>query len=177
MVKGEGQMTKVHMFCGSHKQPEQFDGWDCIDINPPPGGIRRNLVENGLPYDDNTVDYIFSEHGLEHITRPQALNLLVECRRVLKPRAVIRTTVPSIEALLDAYVKRDLTRWGDVPWAKTPAQMLWNGLTSWGHRFAYDANELILIHKEAGFSTAGIANHGKYEVRAWSGEITVEAVK
>lgn len=169
-------MTKVHMFCGSHKQPEQFDGWDCIDINPPPGGIMRNLVTSGLPYDNNTVDYIFSEHGLEHVTRNEALALLKECKRSLKPCGVIRTTVPSLEALLDAYVKKDITRWGDCEWAKTPCQMLWNGLTSWHHKFTYDIEELILIHKEAGFREVKQVAHGKLEIRPWSGEITVEAI-
>lgn len=170
-------MIRVHLGSGPHAVIEKFKDWDNYDINPGKGGIKRNLVANGLPYDNGTVDFIFSEHFLEHLTRSDALNLLKECNRVLKPRGIIRTTVPSIEALVDAYAKKDITRWGDCDWAKTPAQMLWHGLTCWGHRFAYDSEELVLIHMEAGFSMAAQARHGKYEIRPWSGEITVEAVK
>lgn len=169
-------MVKVQLGAGPHAVPEQFKDWDNYDINPGKGGMKRNLITSGLPYDNNTVDIIFSEHFLEHITRDEALKLLTECNRVLKPRGFIRTTVPSIEALIDAYVKKDLTRWGDCAWAKTPAQMLWNGLTAWNHRFAYDLEELMLIHTQAGFTRAQGAHHGKYEIRSWAGEITVEAL-
>lgn len=170
-------IIRVHLGCGPHPVPEQFADWDNYDINPGKGGIKRNLVATPLPYDNGTVDFIFSEHFLEHITRDEALQLLRECHRVLRPKSTIRTTVPSLEFLLDAYFKKDITRWAGAWQPKTPCQMVNYGMTSWGHRFTYDTEELILLHKEAGFEHVKAVAHGKYEVRGWSGEISVEATK
>jgi len=50
-----------------------------------------------LPFADGTVDLIFAEHCVEHITPTEAWRFFKECRRVLKPGGVLRIAVPSIE--------------------------------------------------------------------------------
>ena len=46
-----------------------------------------------LPYRDDSLDFIFSEHFLVHLFLDEAMSLLRECYRVLKPYGVIRTCV------------------------------------------------------------------------------------
>jgi SAM-dependent methyltransferase len=54
-----------------------------------------------LPYDDGQFGYIFSEHFFEHLFLDEAIALLTECFRVLRPGGVIRICVP------DADLRRD----------------------------------------------------------------------
>lgn len=50
-----------------------------------------------LPFKNNSIDYIFSEHFFEHLFLDEALSLFKECHRVLKPKGVIRTCVPDAD--------------------------------------------------------------------------------
>ncbi len=56
-----------------------------------------------LKYNDNTFDFIFSEHFFEHLFMDEAVELLRECHRILKPHGVIRIVVP--DADLRTYEK------------------------------------------------------------------------
>ena len=51
-------------------------------------------VTKGLPFEDNSVEYIFSSHFIEHLHYPQAVEYLRESFRVLKPGGIIRTICP-----------------------------------------------------------------------------------
>jgi predicted SAM-dependent methyltransferase len=50
-----------------------------------------------LPLDDNSIEYIYSEHFFEHLFLDEAIALLKECHRVLKTHGVIRTCVPDAD--------------------------------------------------------------------------------
>jgi len=50
-----------------------------------------------LPFDDNSINFIFSEHFFEHLFLDEALSLLLECHRILIPSGVIRTCVPDAD--------------------------------------------------------------------------------
>ena len=52
---------------------------------------------DALRFDDSSIDYIFSEHFFEHLFLDEALSLLKECCRILKPYGVIRTCVPDAD--------------------------------------------------------------------------------
>ena len=53
--------------------------WDKLDAK-----VLRHDVTKGLPYKENEVDYIYSAHMLEHLSRKDAQFVLKECYRVLK---------------------------------------------------------------------------------------------
>jgi len=165
-------MLKLHLGC-CHIIKEGFLNYD---IAPGPGGIVQDLTKP-LPHGNSTVDFIFSEHFLEHITRPQALDLLKECYRVLKPGSICRTTVPGLGIIVTDYISGYRDRYGDMLKMDTPCQMLNNNLRNWGHQYMYDVQDLMLLYKEAGFSIVEEASHGEYEVRGWLCEITVEGKK
>ena len=50
-----------------------------------------------LPFEDASMDFIFSEHFFEHLFYDESIALLKECRRILKPNGVIRTVVPDAD--------------------------------------------------------------------------------
>jgi Methyltransferase domain len=61
-------------------------------------------VKYGLPFGDQTIDFIFCSHFLEHLAKDNALAFLAECRRVLKkPSGVLRIAVPDLEYAWQLY--------------------------------------------------------------------------
>lgn len=138
---------KLHLGCGRVIIP----GWQNLDFHPEPGAIRCDLSKP-LPYPDASVDLIFSEHFIEHLTREQGVALLKECRRVLKPGGAVRISTPDLDTLVDAYKSRDLERYKSVGWLPgSAAKMMNEGMRSWGHLFLYCEMELIRAFQEAGF--------------------------
>jgi predicted SAM-dependent methyltransferase len=72
-----------------------------------PRGTVWHDIRRGLPFDDNTVDYIYSAHFLEHMKKAEAVKVLIECHRVLKKGGLIRIVVPDLEILAQRYNERD----------------------------------------------------------------------
>jgi predicted SAM-dependent methyltransferase len=58
-----------------------------------------------LEFEDNTFDFIYTEHVLEHFFLNEAFDLLGECYRILKPNGVIRIVVPDSD--FRTYEKRE----------------------------------------------------------------------
>lgn len=71
--------------------------------------VRRDLAKP-LPFDDGTVDAVYSSHFLEHIYLSDAEAILGECHRVLRPGGVLRLALPDGEAWA-----RELVEAGDDP--------------------------------------------------------------
>lgn len=53
-----------------------------------------NAATMPIPYDDGSVSAIYAFHFLEHLTGEQAIELLREVQRVLKPGGVMTLCVP-----------------------------------------------------------------------------------
>lgn len=56
-----------------------------------------------LKIGSETVDGIFIEHTLEHLTYSEAGHLLAECYRILKPAGVIRIVLPDLSLFINNY--------------------------------------------------------------------------
>ena len=50
-----------------------------------------------LDFPEASVDFVYSEHFLEHLFLNEALALMRECFRVLKPMGIMRTVVPDAD--------------------------------------------------------------------------------
>lgn len=70
-----------------------------------------------LEFESGEFDLIVSEHFFEHLWLPDAIALLRECRRILKPGGVIRTCVP--DADLRSYAAPEMPGYPSarVPWS------------------------------------------------------------
>src|ERR1700733_2409456 len=93
-------MIKVNIGCGYlfHKD------WINFDAMPVDPSIRRFVCGERLPFEEGSVDFVYSSHLIEHL-RPQAgLEFLTECRRVLRPGAWIRLVTPNLENILVEYL-------------------------------------------------------------------------
>lgn len=174
-------IKRLHLGCGKNV----LDGWTNVDIEPATGVIRHNLTKP-FPLQSKTIQFIYSEHFIEHITREEALALLTESHRLLESGGVIRLSTPDLRKILNEYTANRLTEWLNVGWMpKTPCQMVNEGMRMWGHQFVYDKYELMLLLREAGFEhiTQSEWRESNYpelrnlECRPFHGEIIVEAVK
>lgn len=138
---------RLHLGCGSNVIP----GWRNLDLEPVAGAERWDM-RWGLPADPGTVDLIYTEHMIEHLTREDGLRLLQTCQKALRPGGVIRISTPDLTTLLAAYQRRDIGHYARVGWEPlTPAQMVNEGMRSWGHRYLYDYEDLSLLLVQAGF--------------------------
>ena len=138
----------LHFGCGS----VYFDGWNNVDLDSPLADLNLDLTQP-LPFADASVSYMFSEHFIEHVTRKQAVDFLVECRRILRPGGTIRASTPNLRFLIAAYLALEVGEWGELWQPATPCSLMNEGMRSWGHQYLYDAEELVMVFKEAGFSS------------------------
>ena len=126
----------LHFGCGS----VYFDGWDNVDLDSPLADLNLDLTQP-LPFADASVSYMFSEHFIEHVTRKQAVDFLVECRRILRPSGTIRVSTPNLRFLIAAYLALEVREWGELWQPATPCSLMNEGMRSWGHQYLYDAEE------------------------------------
>lgn len=79
-----------------------LDGFFNIDAVPPADLLWD--VREGIPLHDSTVQFLFSEHFLEHIDYPRsAKHYAREAHRVLAPGGQLVTGVPDAAHVLDQY--------------------------------------------------------------------------
>jgi len=79
--------------------------WQNLDFSPVSKFVKKaNLLER-LPYQYNTVSYIYCSHFLEHIPRNKALHFLSECARILKKDGILRLVVPDMENICKEYIR------------------------------------------------------------------------
>lgn len=62
-------------------------------------------VRKRLPFGNESVDFIYSSHLMEHLRKDEAEKVLRECFRVLKSGGVLRLTVPDLELIARSYIK------------------------------------------------------------------------
>jgi SAM-dependent methyltransferase len=60
-----------------------------------------------LKINDDSVDGIFCEHTLEHLTYKDVESILRECFRILKPEGSIRIIVPDLSLFINKYYNDD----------------------------------------------------------------------
>ena len=69
------------------------------------GTFIHHDLQYGIPLHDATADFVYSSHFLEHMSRVDALHLLRESFRVLKPGGVVRVVVPDLEYAVSLYAQ------------------------------------------------------------------------
>jgi predicted SAM-dependent methyltransferase len=139
-----------------------------------------------LPVQPETIQFIFNEHFLEHITQDQARALLTECYRVLVLNGTLRINTPDLKKLIEEYQAERTSEWINVGWCpSTPCRLMNEGMRLWQHKFLYDVAELENLLKECGFRKLRPmawreSRHSEFknlECRPFHGEIIIEATK
>ena len=155
LANGGGEL-RLDLGCGPRKRP----GFVGIDLSPQ-ADIQWD-IRWGLPFIDNSVIEIRSDHFLEHLELPLVVKVLRECRRVLAPGGVLDFTVPHIDPYLDAYVHQDFEflkeKIFDVPKEHESLYSTCFDRISWllhrggEHKSLFDKESIVAKVKLAGFT-------------------------
>lgn len=156
--------------------------WDTLDIVS--GGTYKSEWGEGLlPILDETYDFVFASHVLEHVPWFQVENALREALRILKPGGKLQVWVPNFKVIVQAYLDGVC---GDT-WRKENPNgefMTWvNGrLFTYGpapnwHRCVFDSDSIRDHMIKAGF--ASVRKLDRHHVFNFHGDIGlgVEATK
>lgn len=136
-------------------------GWVNVDLFRP--GRSLDLywdLRRGIPFAPGSVDAIFAEHLLEHLTLEQGIALLRECRRVLAPSGVVRIGVPDLDRYVASYLGQDSLIDDALPGRPTRAVALGEPFFLFGHRIMYDFETLTYAMREAGFDAVERSEFG-----------------
>lgn len=129
--------------------------------------IRLDVSES-LPFEDGSVEWVYAEHLLEHITLERAIAWLREVKRILVPGGLLRLTTPDLMRYVTGYLRDDgffaehRDRMLDVlapapRMPSRPAFMLNQIFYFYGHRWIYDFEELCHALLSAGFESDRIS--------------------
>lgn len=106
-----------------------------------------------LPFDDDSVDLMFSSHFIEHLTYSDGIKFLKEAYRVMKPGSTFRLLCPDTRELASIYLEQALSTFDEIVDDSTfesHAGRLWTLLFN-GHQAAYDEETLWKVARQAGF--------------------------
>lgn len=151
------RVRKLHLGCGSN----YLDGWFNTDLYPDSRRTSLNATK-AFPFPDNTFDFIFSEHMIEHIPFRGGHTMLSECLRVLKPGGTIRIVTPDMPFLIGLYQDREkplhksYIDWNCDLFIKDSAprhvvSVINNFYRDWGHLFIYDFDLMSQTFRKIGF--------------------------
>ena len=147
------RLTKVHIGCGKN----YFPGFLNID-----GNFERKVdylldVRVGLPFPNESIDFIYSCHMLEHVHVTKAISILKEWHRVLKPSGHIRLTLPDFSYAIKIAKKQaqhKTYRSFDSPLGQAVDFLFCDGQ----HKYAYTADTIEELASQTGFSRITLAD-------------------
>ena len=96
------QIKKLHLGSGNRK----INGWLNADIEAT-SLVAYIDVTKKFSINNEMIDYIFSEHMIEHINHHDGLKMLNESFRILKYSGKIRISTPDLQFLVDLYLDKN----------------------------------------------------------------------
>ncbi len=102
-------MRRVDLGCGI--KPRK--GWLNLDWNIPTFIVNETSATisweapNEIPFPENSIDFVYTSHFLEHLHHQDAVSTLSECFRVLKPEGILSIVLPNAGELIRAYTNND----------------------------------------------------------------------
>lgn len=120
-------MVLVNCGCGNKYIVD--NEWINIDFNSNDKNVKSHNILKGLPFENESVDVIYTSCMLEHFTKEQAEFFLKECHRILKKNGILRIVVPDLENVCREYIE--------------VLDHVKNGETEWKEKYEYIIIELI----------------------------------
>jgi predicted SAM-dependent methyltransferase len=172
----------LQLHLGSATTPRE--GWVNIDMFGHPVDLAWNL-NHPLPFSGGTVDAIFHEYVLTCFPPREALNLITDSYRLLRPGGILRISVADPEQYVRAWLERDAAFLGEVsPGRPTPLIAILDVFYSYTNRWMYDFESIALLCNAAGFTRVEQRTFGDSRIvpcpdgeHRRRGSLIVEAIK
>jgi predicted SAM-dependent methyltransferase/glycosyltransferase involved in cell wall biosynthesis len=152
---------RLNIGCGDKK----IDGFVNVDIDS--SADVQVDVRKGIPYPDNSVEGIYSEHFIEHLTQVEAIRFLRECRRVLIPNGVMRIATLDLDYLIMKYEgdwkNQAWIEEFEYSWINNRCEQLNIAMREWGHSWVFNEEELSRLGTLAGLTYDRRCEIGKSE--------------
>lgn len=135
-----------------------------------PRGVVWRDLRKGLGYAPGSLAVVYCSHLLEHLHRDEAVRLLREAHRALRPGGVCRVVVPDVAAVVGWYLGHRTLPPGErrepssdllmkMMLVRPAAAPRGSGPLSWyrrltdldHHKWMYDGEGLLALLREAGF--------------------------
>src|SRR5262249_1413273 len=107
-------------------------------------------LRNGLPFATGSAAFVYCSHTLEHFFPDDAVRLLREIRRVLRPDGTARIAVPSFLHALDIIAGKAESMW-PRGFEDRLGQAINYLFCDGQHRYAYSFGVLEAFARQAGF--------------------------
>ena len=113
--------------------------------------LRNNVfvfhnLNHGIPLPDESVDFLYSSHLLEHLYKENGACLVQECFRTLRKGGRIRIVVPDLEYAFSLYRQGEKERALDLFYLRSCSGLLGR------HEYMYDFDLLAALLTKAGFA-------------------------
>ncbi len=147
------QNILLNVGCG----PNIFDNFINLDYDwTPKIDICWDITRKPYPLNANSLEGIFTEHCLEHISFEDCEKNLQEFYRMLKPEGTLRIVVPDGELYIDIYERRKIGEKIYMPYEKeegypTPMARMNGIFRNHGHQFIYDFETFRFLLEKVGF--------------------------
>lgn len=134
---------RLQIGCGGNL----LEGWLNSDILDVENGMIFIDARDRLPLENDTFDFVYSEHLLEHLTYDEGEGMLRECLRILKRGGVCRISTPDLGFVIEFYANNTLENKEYLEWAsdfywhftrRSKALVINYYLASWGHKCIWD---------------------------------------
>jgi len=169
--KKDGQGKKLNLGCGK----KVLAGYENADnFSAPYIDAVYNLYD--IPYTDETISEISTEHAIEHCTHAQGIQAIHEWFRCLKPGGVLNLKLPDAELCMKNYLD-----------AKDDKHREWYHYTVHGyqkaladeldesqiHRWSYSKSEIRKLLESTGFTIDYLENYDGFDTPS----IAIRAMK
>lgn len=144
-VKGEGYL--LHLGCGATYIPGMINA---------DGNVFRKIdlwldLRNALPFPDRSVRFVYCCHTIEHLFPDEAMFVLSEIRRALKPDGVARIAVPCLEYAMKV-ARGEARQTFPRPFKGSEAQAINYLFCDGQHKYGYCWEIMETFAREAGFT-------------------------
>lgn len=86
------------------KKSTETEEWLNLDIKKLDGiDIVCDLTKERIPLDDNSIDYIIANDIMEHFSKKELVEVLLECNRILKENSELEIKTPDLLKIISAY--------------------------------------------------------------------------
>lgn len=124
-----------------------------------------------LPFENDSVECIYTSHMLEHLSRKETFFFINESLRVLKKEGVLRLSVPDLQIIIndykqnnnaDAFMEKILVAPPPIETIKQKILLFFSGYRH--HQWMYDEESLFKLLKKIGFKDVFVCKAGETNI-------------